>query len=152
MQTVLRDVLIAAGQIDKYYESAPANLWRAKRKSDKGALFGLADSDKVLSNGKVRSADITIEIRHGVKWVSCKEFPRGISTFDAPNTFRGLSWDYYKIPKGTQLPHGLAIVKDNYNSRMMATHYTVAPAFDMPLSQFRGLLDKLALLVRREVA
>lgn len=150
MIEILKDILISAGDIDRYFEKSPVNLWRAKRVSDRGTLFGLVENDKVLSNGQVRPADITIYSKAGVSWVSCRPSPRGISTFDKPNTFKGSSWVYYKIPKGTILPLGLAIVKDKFNSRVGATHYTIAPAYDMPLSQFKNLLNQLASLVIKE--
>ena len=149
MTEILKDILISAGDIDRYYESAPVNLWRAKRITDRGALFGLVERDKILSNGQLRTADITISVKDGVEWVSCKPSPRGISAFDKPNTFKGSSWEYYKIPSGTVLPAGLAIVKDKFNARMGATHYTIAPAYDMPLSRFKALLDLLATRVVR---
>ncbi|GAB1256770.1 hypothetical protein NBRC116494_12720 [Aurantivibrio plasticivorans] len=152
MLEVLKDVLIKAGDIDRYFEDAPVNLWRAKKKSDLGSLFGMVESDTIMSNGKLRPADITIEDRQGVKWVSCKPSPRGLSTFDAPNTFKGSSWEYYKIPKGTKLPVGLAIVRDRFNPRVGATHYTIAPAYDMPLENFKRLLNQLAILVIKETA
>ncbi len=66
--------------------------------------------------------------------------------------FRGSSWQYYKIPQGTTLPAGLAIVRDGFNARIGATHYTLAPAEDMPLTQFKALLDNLAVLVMRATA
>ncbi|MCP4492638.1 MAG: hypothetical protein GY820_35820 [Gammaproteobacteria bacterium] len=115
-----------------------------------GSLFGLVEEDKILSNGQIRPADITIFTKNGTRWVTCKPSPRGISAFDKPNTFKGNSWEYYKIPCGTVLPVGLAIVKDKFNRRMGATHYTIAPSHDMPLSQFKSLLDRLAMLVIRE--
>lgn len=149
---ILKDILITAGNIDKYYENSPVNLWRAKRVNDSGSLFGLVEEDKVLSNGKVRPADITIRQKGGEYWVSCRPSPRGISTFDKPNVFKGNSWEYYKIPQGTQLPAGLAIVKDSFNSRMGSTHYTLAPAYDMPLAQFKRLLNQLATLIKRDAA
>ena len=152
MSEVLRDILIAVGDVDRYYETAPVNLWRARRLRPAGTVFGLVETDMVLSNGQVRPPDITIETRNGAKWVLCRPSPRGLSTFDAPNVFKGTSWEYYRIPKGTQLPHGLAIVKDKFNPRLSATHYTIAPAHDMPLDQFKGLLDQLALLLIREAA
>ncbi len=130
MTEVLKDILISTGDIDRYYEKPPVNLWRAKRVSDRGTLFGLVEKDKVLSNGQPRPADITIFSKAGVSWVSCRPSPRGISTFDKPNTFKGSSWEYYKIPKGTVLPSGLAIVKDKLSTRLGATHYTVAPAYE----------------------
>ncbi|QUX93850.1 hypothetical protein CYL31_17400 [Marinomonas sp. A3A] len=113
-------------------------------------MFGLVEQDKILSNGQPRPADISISLKAGIKWVSCRPTPRGISTFDKPNTFKGKSWEYYKIPQGTVLPHGLAIVKDRLNSRLGATHYTIAPAFDMPLSQFKNRLNQLAALMAKE--
>lgn len=149
MTEILKDILISVGEIDRYYEESPANLWRAKRIRDTGSLFGLIEKEKILSNGQVRPADITIVVKNGIKWVSCKPTPRGISTFDKPNTFKGSSWEYYKIPRGTILPAGLAIVKDKFNHRIGATHYTIAPAYDMPLTSFKKLLDYLALLVVR---
>lgn len=150
MTEVLKDILISAGDIDRYFETSPVNLWRAKRTTDKGTLFGLVEKDKVLSNGQPRPADISIYEKTGISWVSCRLIPRGISTFDKPNTFKGSSWEYYKIPQGTILPLGLAIVKDRINARIGATHYTIAPAYDMPLAQFKNLLNQLAILVIKE--
>lgn len=150
MTEILKDILISAGDIDRYFEQSPVNLWRARRTTDKGSLFGLVEDDKVLSNGQLRPADIKISEKDGVKWVSCRPSPRGISTFDKPNTFKGNSWEYYKIPEGTTLPSGLALVKDKFNSRLSATHYTIAPAHDMPLSLFRSLLNDLATILVRE--
>ena len=141
---LLRDVLVEVGQLDRYYESPPTNLWRARRIRQPGPLFGLVEEETILSNGQVRPADITIERRGLVKLVLCRPFPRGISTFDRANVFSGRSWEYYKIPAGTVLPKGLAIVRDSYRERMRATHYTIAPAWDMPLETFKALLDTLA--------
>jgi hypothetical protein len=152
MSEVLRDIFIAAGDVDRYYEAAPVNLWRARRTKPAGTVFGLIEEDTVLSNGQIRPADITVEMQDGVKWVRCRPSPRGLSTFDAANVFKGNSWEYYRIPKGTRLPVGLAIVKDRFNPRLNATHYTIAPAHDMPLDQFKRLLDQLAILLIREAA
>lgn len=63
MIEVLKDILISAGEIDRYYEKSPINLWRAKKIKDKGTLFGLVENDKVLSNGQIRPADITITVK-----------------------------------------------------------------------------------------
>lgn len=152
MTEILKDILVSAGDVDRYYETSPVNLWRAKRIKDQGPIFGLIEEDKILSNGQIRPSDITITVENGIRWVSCRLSPRGISTFDKPNVFKGSSWGYYKIPKGTKLPSGLAIIKDKFNSRMGATHYTLAPAFNMPLTKFKFLLDQLAISVQRDVA
>lgn len=150
MTEILKDILISAGDIDRYFEKSPVNLWRAKRVTDRGTLFGLVEQDKVLSNGQPRPADISIYSKAGVSWVSCRPVPRGISTFDKPNIFNGSSWEYYKIPQGTVLPLGLALVKDRLNARIGATHYTIAPAYDMPLAQFKNLLNQLAVLAMKD--
>jgi hypothetical protein len=149
--SVLKDVLISQDQIDRYYEGAtPVNLWRALNVKRNTHPFEFVEQPFVLSNGRPRPADIKIEKVKGKKWVRVKERPRGISTFDKPGLPAGRHWEYYKIPKGTILPYGLAIVKDEYNTRFNATHYTLAPAFDMPLSLFKTLLNQLVQMIVRE--
>jgi hypothetical protein len=149
--SVLKDVLISKDQIDRYYERAtPVNLWRALNVKRNTHPFEFVEKPFVLSNGRPRPADIKIEKVRGKKWVRVKERPRGISTFDKPGLPSGRHWEYYKIPKGTVLPYGLAIVKDEYNTRFNATHYTLAPFFDMPLSRFKTLLSQLAQMIVRE--
>lgn len=148
---VLKDVLISKNQIDRYYEGAtPLNLWRALNVKRNTHPFEFVEQPFILSNGRPRPADIKIEKIRGKKWVIVRDRPRGISTFDKPGLPAGKDWEYYKIPKGTMLPYGLAIVKDEYNTRFNATHYTIAPAFDMPLSRFKTLLNQLAQDITRE--
>lgn len=148
---VLKDLLIEANELDRYFEgSVPINLWRAIRKEPSSVatkanhVFDLYYEDTILSNGKVRRPDIRVEIINGVKWVQCKERPRGGSTFDKPGAFGHKHWDYYKIPAGVELPNGLAIVRDEFNEQYGAVHYTIAPAWDMPLANFQALLNILA--------
>ena len=143
--TVLKDVLIAKGKIDRYFEGAvPVNLWRALNRKSGLSAFDFVEKAFVLSNGRPRPADITIESRNGNKWVCVNQRPRGLSTFDKQGLPKGKDWEYFKIPQGTVLPEGLAIVKDEYNTRFDATHYTIAPAYDMPLAQFKSKLQQLA--------
>jgi hypothetical protein len=148
---VLKDVLISKNQINRYYEGAtPLNLWRALNAKRNTHPFEFVEQPFMLSNGRPRPADIKIEKIQGKKWVIVRDRPRGISTFDKPGVPAGKDWEYYIIPKGTVLPYGLAIVKDEYNNRFNATHYTLAPAFDMPLSRFKTLLNQLAQNLIRE--
>ena len=66
----------------------------------------------------------------------------GVSLFDvlgAPNK----KWSYYRLPAGTPIPVGLVILKDNFNPKHNATHYTICPNWDMPLKNFLMLLDLL---------
>jgi hypothetical protein len=88
----------------------------------------------------------------GQKWVRVESSPRGASTFDQPRVFKGNQWVYYRIEAGTELPSGLAVVRDKFNRNYGARHYTIAPAWDMPLETFKLLLQKLANKLTREVA
>jgi len=149
--TVLKDLLIRADRIDDYYEGyVPQNLWRALNRRKPSGLFDFVEEPFLLSNGRARPADIQIIDRAGIKWVSVSQRPRGISTFDKPGVPPGKDWTYYRIPAGTTLPFGLAIVRDEFNSRFGATHYTISPAYDMPLSQFKLLLSRLAQIALKE--
>lgn len=143
--TVLKDVLISKGKLDKYFDGqVPTNLWRALNKKSNLGVFDFIEQPMVLSNGRPRPADIKVESRGGVEWVCVKDRPRGLSTFDKAGLPEGKGWEYYQIPKGTILPAGIAIIKDEFNTRFGANHYTIAPAFDMPLDQFKSKLAQLA--------
>lgn len=149
--STLKDILISKNQIEKYFEGVtPVNLWRALNIKSSTHPFEFIEQASILSNGRPRPADVTLEIVNGEKWVRVKERPRGLSTFDKPGLPAGKNWEYYKIPKHTKLPFGLAIVKDEYNTRFNATHYTLAPAFDMPLWRFKSLLNQLAQSIVKE--
>lgn len=152
-RTVLKDVYLSKGQIDRYFEgSVPVHLWRALNAKKGGALFDFIEQPTTLSNGRMRAPDITIVTRGAQRWVSVQSAPRGVSTFDKPGVPAGPDWSYYRISAGTRLPDGLAIVRDAYNDRFDATHYTIAPAFDMPLEQFKLLLIQLAKNAVKEAA
>jgi len=141
---LLKDVLIEAGSVERYFGNCvPVNLWRAKKVGvPVRELFALVEEEVVRSRGAPRQPDITIED----DWVRVRNQPRGISTFDRPDTFKG-KWEYFKIPAGTVLPEGLAIVKDSYNKAFGATHYTIAPDRDMPLALFKHRLSELFNLI-----
>ena len=139
--TTLKDVFISMGELERYFDGeVPINLWRGLNIKRNMALFDLVEKPYKMANGKVRKPDLTIE--NG--WVRVKHWPRGISTFDQPGVPKGKDWVHYKIPAGTTLPKGLAIVKDSYNETFMATHYTIAPAYDMPIETFRLLLKNFS--------
>lgn len=143
--TVLKDVMIEAHSLDRYFEGVvPQTLWRAFNPSKGTEPFDFVEAATLLSNGRVRPADIAIREVNKVKWVFVKDRPRGLSTFDKPGLPPGKDWRYLRIPAGTKLPDGLTIVRDELNERWGATHYTIAPAMDMPLSQFKDLLARLA--------
>lgn len=103
-------------------------------------LFDFIEKPFKMSNGRTRKPGISIE--NG--WVKVKHWPRGISTFDTAGVPKGKDWVHYKISAGTKLPDGLTIVQDSFNESFQATHYTIAPAYDMPVARFRTLLSELA--------
>jgi hypothetical protein len=109
-----------------------------------GELFGFVEREFRLSNGRPRPTDIKIEDRSGVPWVCVADRPRGVSTFNKAGIPSGKDWSYIKIPKGTPIPSGIAIVDDGYRDAYDANHFTIAPAQDMPLGQFRALLIQFA--------
>ncbi len=150
---LLKDLLLQQGMVDRYFEGhVPTHLWRALNNKKPASLFAMVEEPFMLSNGRPRPADVRIFDNNGQKWVSVSDRPRGISTFDAPGVPEGKDWSYYRIPAGTVLPAGLAVVRDEYNTRFSATHYTIAPAHDMPLTMFKLLLNQLATSAIRDVA
>ena len=146
-KVTLRDVLISKNELERYYDGVvPVHLWRALNVRRGGSLFDLVEAGYLQSSGRFRPADITIVDG----WVKIDQRPRGISTFDRRGIPRGKDWEYYRIPAGTQLPAGLAIVRDAYNESSGATHYTIAPAWEMRIEVFRLLLSRLAQVVVKE--
>jgi hypothetical protein len=151
--TTLKDVLLSMGEDHNYFDGkVPVNLWRGLHAKKGGGLFDLIEEVVVYSAGRLRPPDIDIINKGGSKWVTVARSPRGISTFDKPGVPSGSDWSYYRISAGTVLPQGLAIVKDNFNPRLGATHYTIAPAHDMPLEEFKRLLNQLAANAIKEAA
>lgn len=139
--TILKDVFISQGDLERYFEDyVPVNLWRGLNVKKNVGLFDLVEKPFKMSNGIVRKLDINID--NG--WVRVKDWPRGVSTFDRQGVPGGKDWAHYRIPAGTKLPKGIAIVKDSYNESFQATHYTIAPAHDMLLNSFKMLLNELA--------
>ncbi|MBQ1782473.1 MAG: hypothetical protein II007_02340 [Gammaproteobacteria bacterium] len=148
---LLKDILLEKGKIGRYYEGhVPVHLWRGLNTRRGTNLFELVEDAFMLSSGTPRPANISIDSSRAVPYVKVRERPRGISTFDKPGIPAGKGWDHYRIPAGTALPEGLAIVKDEYNPRYDAYHYTIAPAYDMPLAKFKMLLTLLAKRVIKE--
>ena len=58
---------------------------------------------------------------------------QGTSLFNKPDTFVGKNWEYIEIPKGTEIPAGILIIEDDFNTRFGATHYSIVPDHAMPV-------------------
>ena len=76
----------------------------------------------------------------------CGPFPLGASAFDKPSNAPITGW-YHILPKGTQLPDGLAIIADgidvNPKSPHGAGHHTIFPTIEMTVEKFNELFKSL---------
>jgi hypothetical protein len=122
------------------------NLYRGDNPHNNDSIFYPILKSFLLSNGRVRDEDIKTYKNNGELWVKCKT--GGISLFDVLG-IPVKSWDYYTLTKKTKIPFGLVITKDDYKKRLKATHYTIRPNWDMPVTNFCVLLDKLAIELKK---
>jgi hypothetical protein len=69
---------------------------------------------------------------------------KGISVFDKTGIMlsRMSGW-VWRFPANTPLPPGLRLVQDTPH------HYCIAPATNMPIDKYKGLLEELALKATR---
>jgi hypothetical protein len=71
--TVLKEVMIEARSLERYFEGfVPVNLWRGYNPSKGTGPFDFVESATILSNGRVRPADIAIKKVGNEKWVSLR--------------------------------------------------------------------------------
>ncbi|VAW70768.1 hypothetical protein MNBD_GAMMA09-1169 [hydrothermal vent metagenome] len=93
-----------------------------------------------------------MEQRNGIDLIIPKAYKKqpndiwkmqGTSLFDKPNTFIGKQWEHIEISKGTKIPDGILIIKDDYNNRFEATHYSIVPDHPMSLKAYKLLLKQL---------
>jgi hypothetical protein len=91
----------------------------------------------------LRAPDVTVQIRGGTPFVVAR-LGQGTSLFDRAGAFGQGNRMYFEIPKGTVIPDVLIVVRDDYNSKYKATHYSLSPNQDMTQQRFMQLLDQLA--------
>jgi hypothetical protein len=104
-------------------------------------LFRLGNSSSPrLSNVRSRDVD-TIEI-NGITVIRANG--KGISVFDKAgiNESPMTGW-VWRFPPNTQPPVGLKLVQDKPH------HYCIAPAQNMPIDKYKGLLEEMALKATR---
>jgi hypothetical protein len=136
-------------------DTTPLDLYRAIHKSTPGMEQGpIVDEKPVtgvlypdfyprkLDNGKTRAADVSLDKdKHGIEWVRPGG---GTSLFDKPNVFGSKWWHSFKLPKGTEIPDSLTVVKTGYNEDRNATHYQIECKAMMTVTAMQGALDNLA--------
>lgn len=104
-------------------------------------LFRLGNSSSPrLSNVRSRDVD-TIEI-NGITVIRANG--KSISVFDKAgiNESPMTGW-VWRFPPHTQPPVGLKLVQDKPH------HYCIAPAQNMPIDKYKGLLEEMALKATR---
>jgi hypothetical protein len=98
--------------------------------------------DRDMGNGKVRAADVKIDVIKGVEWVRSGG---GTSLFDKPSVFKRPGWLSFELPQGTPIPDSLVIKNTGYNKLFKATHYQIeSRAQLMTKEAMCGALDNLA--------
>lgn len=128
-------------------------LWRASR-TDSPCENPLYPDfvARELRKGKFRPADVTVITKSGTDFVVPKAYKKlpddiwkiqGTSLFNKPDVFPGKNWEYIEIPRGTKIPSGILIVKDDFNKEFNATHYSIVPDHMMSVKQFKLLLNEL---------
>ena len=138
-------MLISRGELERIYTgSLKLFLWRALHKDAKKENPLYPDFEhREIRAGVVRAPDVIVKKIGSIDHVVAK-LGQGTSLFDRPGAFGTKNWEYFEIPEGTEIPEGLIITKDQYNSKYKATHYSISPNYTMPKAQFIRLLDQLA--------
>ncbi len=98
--------------------------------------FGSAASSNI---SKPRPKEITTIEVNGVLTIVANG--RGISLFNKAGLDKSrLTGWVWEIKQGTVFPAGLKLIKDNSSTG----HHTLTPIHNMPLSQYIGLLEQVA--------
>lgn len=134
-------------------ESVDVDLFRSVRVENfpDGVLRDMEPAPHVLEpdfyardtgNGKVREADVKIDVVNGVEWVRSGG---GTSLFDKPSVFKRPGWLSFELPQGTPIPDSLVIKNTGYNKLFKATHYQIeSRTLLMTKESMCGALDNLA--------
>jgi Tse2 ADP-ribosyltransferase toxins len=121
--------------------SLNVNLYRGNNpNNNSSALYPILKSF-LLSDGRIRKADIKTYLKNGVEWINSKY--GGVSLFDVKGC-PVRSWEYYLLAVGAKIPFGLVITKDDFNENFKCYHYSIRANWDMPVSKFCILLDELS--------
>lgn len=145
----IHELFVEAGMIDRLFTgSTPTDLFRFSETngplSDKMVMYPVLE-EYTLANGKPRSPDVDrIEIpeKSGQHYI----FPKmrtGLSLFDGPGDL-GKPGTYHVVPKGSTIPPGLAISRDNPSKRVGYTHYSIHASYVMHEKHYIFLLRRFA--------
>jgi hypothetical protein len=87
----------------------------------------------------LRGGEVDIYEMKGIQMVIANG--KGVSVFTIKGLKdEGLTGYAWLFTKGTSVEHGLKLIDDN-----KPEHYTLAPFSNMPLDEFKGLLEKMGM-------
>jgi hypothetical protein len=93
--------------------------------------------DKETGKPRYREPDVVIRDglvqRHG-----------GTSLFDIDRFFPGKTWNFFKIPKDTEIDPLLRLKGPDWNDRFKANHYQIEVARPVTVEAYKGALDNFA--------
>ncbi len=131
----------------------PTNLWRGVRVEEfpKGVIVDDKPAAAILypdferkqigkkSDGSPKYRGPDVEMKEGFVQTG-----GGTSLFDRDKFFKGKSWRFFYIPKGTEFDPTLAITGPEYNDYFEANHYQIEVAKPCTVESYKGALDNLA--------
>jgi len=121
--------------INFYYDKSPRDLYRSGNSTS-------PRMDHVrLSPPRLEEESHEVKVypgKDGQLWVDHRS--GGLSLFDAPSNRPGVKW--WKLPADTPISAGLLLTEDIHHHASTDTrkHYTLRPAYDMPLKTYVALL------------
>ena len=143
-----KELFLDKNEINNIFDSKydlNINLFRGRNPNNDDPILYPILKSFLMSNNKVRNADIKTYMKNGVLWINSKS--GGVSLFDALG-YPVKSWDYYVLPIGTKIPHGLMISRDDYHKKFKCYHYSIRAQWDMTVEKFCHLLDELTKSLR----
>lgn len=122
-----------------FVDFIPRDLFRKGTKSDTRLSYLRTAPPRDLKE----KHDIEVYVHPSDKRLWVKADAGGISVFDKINPhLNSIYW--YKLPKGSRIPHGLRITRDDEPHASKPVHYTIRPIYNMPLQRYVSLLESLA--------
>jgi hypothetical protein len=134
-------------------QTTPVHLWRGVRVEDfpDGVVNDDQPADGIMHPDFVRkqtgtTKDGTKKFRKAdVRTVDgLVQIGGGTSLFDKDKFFKGRSWGFFYIPKGTELDPILKLSGPDWREFFEANHYQVEVVFPVTQEAYKGALDNLA--------
>lgn len=117
---------------------APEDLYITNLTALEQDLYRIGNASSPSFGEQRAFKDLVVRDQGGIKMVVANG--NGYSALNRITVRMKLEKHIWKIRKGSALPEGIKLVKDLTNP----IHFMLAPAKDMPLKKYLGLLEELA--------